>query len=115
MNRTDVLFSKFIRARDGFCQSTGSGACWGDLECAHILSRRFKAVRWDLTNAVALCAGHHDWYTRHPLAWNDWRIAYLGAGRFADLLHRAYHGPKPDEKAIAADLRKKLRNVEVVG
>ena len=112
MNRTDLLFSKFIRARDGWCviakQNGDPSSCWGELQCAHVLSRRFKSTRWDPTNAVALCAGHHDWYTRHPLAWNDWRMNYLGAGRFADLLHRAYHGPKPDEKMIREDLRRRL-------
>lgn len=115
MNPTDVLFSRFIRARDGGCIMVTLGYdpqnCWGELQAAHLISRRFKAVRWDERNAVALCAGHHDYYTRHPRAWHSWRLEFLGAGRFADLLHTAYHGPRPDEKAIRADLRKRLRSL----
>ena len=26
-------------------------------------------MRWDPNNAIALCEGHHRWYTDQPIAW----------------------------------------------
>lgn len=122
MNQTDVLFSRYIRARDGgICQAGALSErgqelkdCWGELECAHLISRRYKATRWDYQtpNAVTLCAGHHDYYTRHPLAWTAWRTEYLGALNMTRLWEKALNGEVPNahaEKQIRAELARKLK------
>ena len=113
--RADRLFSRFIRERDGRCQLAGTPSsrygteCWGPLECSHLLRRTFKATRWLEENAVASCAAHAGWYTDHPLAWNAWRQERLGGQAFAALLDLAYHGAKPDVRAIVEDLERKVR------
>lgn len=64
----DVLFADMIRER-GECWAASS-ACFGMLQCAHILPRgRSRATRWDPENAVALCASHHLTFTAHPAEW----------------------------------------------
>lgn len=58
----DSLFSKYIRTRDGRCQLRAH--CLGletykELQCAHFHSRRKESVRFDPSNAVALCGKCH--------------------------------------------------------
>jgi len=61
--KCDVLFSQLIRAR-GWCERCGSTA---NLQCAHIISRRYAHTRTDLENAYCLCAGCHMFFTDHPV------------------------------------------------
>lgn len=69
-DRADRGFAVFIRSR-GACQAAGLDEirCAGHLQCAHIESRGFHALRWDEMNALALCGGHHAFYTNHPFLW----------------------------------------------
>jgi 5-methylcytosine-specific restriction endonuclease McrA len=53
--KCDRLFSLAVRAR-GHCQKCGRKT---QLQCAHIISRRYSATRTDLRNAWCLCAGCH--------------------------------------------------------
>jgi hypothetical protein len=87
MNQTklaDTLYSKIIRSR-GPCIAAGQDravrgtrfGCSQTLQCAHVVSRTYRAVRWrtdDPPGAVPLCGAHHVWYTHHPLEW----IAFMG-------------------------------------
>jgi hypothetical protein len=41
------------------------GGCFGDLQCAHVIRRRYSATRTDLDNALALCAKHHQYLDSH--------------------------------------------------
>ena len=66
----DRLFSLHIRNR-GACES-GRPNHAGGLQCAHGFSRRYLGVRWNESNAWALCAGCHTFYTHHPIEWDDW-------------------------------------------
>lgn len=71
--QADRLFSKHIRTRDEFCQAAGIiFDCHGNLQCAHIISRRYSTTRCDPSNAIALCASHHIYWTHRPLEWQDW-------------------------------------------
>ena len=67
----DRGFAAYIRSR-GVCQAAGLTEirCAGVLQCAHIEGRGFHALRWDEMNALALCGGHHAWFTNHPFAWS---------------------------------------------
>lgn len=67
--RADILFSQYIRRRDGKCQRCGS---MERLQCAHIVSRAYLTIRWDPRNAMALCAGCHMYFTHHPIEWEMW-------------------------------------------
>lgn len=70
----DILFSLSIR-KIGHCAAYGTAAgtlCKGNLQCAHIMSRRYIALRWDDRNAVPLCMAHHHWFTHRPADWEQW-------------------------------------------
>ncbi len=61
--------------------------CNGYLQCAHVVSRRYRATRWVKENAVALCAAHHLYWTHHPLEWMD-----VMGSRFEEMRHLALNG-----------------------
>lgn len=70
-NKADKLFSLKIR-EIGVCLLSGvdNVKCGGVLQCAHIIGRSNHALRWNLNNAICICAGHHSYYTNHPFYWN---------------------------------------------
>jgi hypothetical protein len=76
------------------------------LQCAHIISRRYLATRWDPQNAVALCSSHHVFYTHRPLEWVDWANAN-GFVSYEELRYRALNYPVPDLGEVLATLGKK--------
>lgn len=69
MKKADVLFAASIKARDGSCQNCGSTDF---LQCAHLITRSYKSIRTDPSNAVTLCRSCHLRYTMRPLEWEDW-------------------------------------------
>lgn len=96
--KCDALFSKLVRDRDGGCVAQGFRFdCKGYLQCAHIIPRRYSAVRTDFDNAVALCSSHHVYWTHRPLEWQDW-IGVRYPGRWDDLRARAMADGKVDWK-----------------
>jgi hypothetical protein len=100
--RADQLFSVFIRVRDGTCQAEGEHQ--GGLQCAHLIPRRYLSVRWDPANAVALCAGHHTYFTHRPLEWDGWVRERFGPGTYDDLRIKALEGGRPDLAHVIAYL-----------
>lgn len=103
LSAADALFSKNVRAR-GLCWGQGRTKfdCKGNLQCAHIISRRYRAIRWDEDNAVALCAAHHLYWTHRPLEWQE-----LWGDTYDVLRRRALNGPP--EKAYDALVRLRQR------
>jgi len=97
--KADRLFSVAIRERDGWaCRHCGSTY---RVQCAHIISRRYDAVRWSMDNAVCLCAAHHMKFTHDPLGWEDWVDERFGPGRLVQLKLRARSGvAKVDLEAV---------------
>lgn len=79
--QADALFSAAIR-RIGYCEECGETAF---LQCAHIVSRSYSAIRTDFRNAVALCRSCHMFYTPRPLEWEAWAIARLGEDLYRHL------------------------------
>lgn len=104
----DKLFSKYVRARDGACQVCRDRT---NLQCAHLISRRYFAVRWDPGNAVALCAADHKRYTEDPLAWDVWCERRLGVPELMALKFRAQRGGMPDLAYTILELRAMLKEV----
>ncbi len=99
MRKADKAFSIYIRNRDGECQAEGEHA--GNLQAAHIISRSYKSIRTNESNAVALCARHHLYYTHHPLEWREW-VEKKFPGRWDALTVKALAYEKVDWKAEAA-------------
>lgn len=81
----DTLFSRYIRARDGRCLKCGSP---GPLECCHIFGRRYRAVRWDPVNAIALCIPHHRDFDTDRVSWAPWLITEVGHEEYMALAQR---------------------------
>lgn len=103
--RADRAFSLFIRNRDGDCMAGGEHG--GSLQCAHIVSRRYLATRWDPANAVALCSRHHTYFTHRPLEWLDWVESWWcggSRGLYSGLRWRALHGDRPDLAVVLSTL-----------
>lgn len=61
-----------MRAR-GVCELGGVDKvrCGGGFQWAHIVGRSNYRLRWELWNALCLCAGHHVYYTHHPWEWQE--------------------------------------------
>lgn len=101
----DRLFAEFIRNRDGnACRACGSTF---RVQCAHLVSRRYAAIRFSADNAVALCARDHWRWTNDPIGWEAWCEERF-PGRLAELKRRALTGVHAvDYAALVTDLRAK--------
>ena len=96
MRQCDAVFSKLVRSH-GYCQgqhyiSPFDGRaieCKGPLQCAHIMSRVYRATRWSWDNALCLCAAHHLWWTHHPLEWHEFVEDKIGEQAYEALRRRA--------------------------
>ena len=103
LHDADALFSAYIRTRDGWqCQRCGAIE---RIQCAHLIGRAYRAVRFAAPNATALCQGCHVFFTHRPLEFQDWceerwpgRLALLKAQALAAHEH-------PDYDALCAELR----------
>jgi hypothetical protein len=80
-DKRDDIFSKMIRARDGYycvkCgvkhEETSTG-----LHCSHNVPRRYLRLRWTPLNAISLCFACHHWYGSEPYESGKWLEQYLG-------------------------------------
>jgi hypothetical protein len=104
----DRLFSLYIRQRDTICQ-----VCLREPaeQCAHLISRRYYALRWNPDNAIGACRFCHTRYTHNPLAWDDWCATRLGDEVWDGMKFRAQRGGKPDLGLIIDEMRLLLEGV----
>jgi len=78
-DKLDAIFSALIRERaNQLCESTGRCGSEVQLECAHIVGRRNKAVRWHPLNAFSLCHSEHRRFTENPLEFAAFVRSKLG-------------------------------------
>ncbi len=98
------MFSKYVRQRDVRCQWCGS---MEHLQCAHIVSRRYLATRWDGRNAMALCRGCHFYFTNHPLEWE----VFCGEV-YQEMKHEALHGAVPTLDEMLTELEHLKEEIE---
>lgn len=66
-HKLDDLLSKKIRSIER-CERCGKKDY---LQCAHIISRKNRTLRWDMDNTLALCAGCHFWAHSDPLGFAE--------------------------------------------
>lgn len=102
--KADKLFSLRIRSR-GRCEAEGYRfTCSMQLQCCHIVPRKYMKVRWDDDNALAMCGAHHTFFTHNPLEWVTF-VEDKFPGRWESLRLRALaDGPKPDYAEILTRL-----------
>lgn len=86
--KADKLFSQIIRER-GACERCGKGPDQAQLQCAHIISRRYNATRWDEENCLCLCGGCHFWAHQQPIAFGLWVIEKIGQAKATELRDQA--------------------------
>ena len=84
--KLDKVCSDIIRAR-GYCVKCGGSG--GQLQTAHIFSRKNRAVRWDLDNLLTLDAKCHFWAHQNPIFFTEWVKEYLGEYQYSALKYRA--------------------------
>ena len=99
--KADKLFADIIKS-EGKCERCGSRDY---LQTAHIISRRYKQVRWDLDNAVCLCRGDHVYFTHHPLEWEEWVVDKIGELAYIELKTKAMMYGKIDYEMIIDRLK----------
>jgi hypothetical protein len=88
--KATVLHSRYVRARDGRCVRCGRTD--GQLQCAHVFSRRYAATRTFEGNAVCLDAACHRYLTENPFEHVVFFQTYLGLEQFEALKVKAYAG-----------------------
>ena len=88
--KATAAHSRYVRARDGRCVRCGNTT--GQLQCAHIFSRRYTATRTYEGNAVCLCATCHRFLTENPFEHVLFFTDYLPPGEFQRLKDKAYAG-----------------------
>lgn len=98
----DRLFSLYIRKRDKVCVICEREPA---AQCAHLISRRYYALRWNPENAVGACAFCHMRYTHNPLAWDEWCVSRLGQETWDGMKFRAQRGGKPDLGVVIDEMR----------
>lgn len=71
IRKLDKIFADKVK-EGGICQLAylDNITCKGNLQCMHIISRKYKILRWDFKNAMAGCKAHHYWYTNNPFDWS---------------------------------------------
>lgn len=85
--KLDVICSEIVRSI-GCCQKCGELE-YSKLQCAHIYSRTYRSVRWDLKNLIALCQSCHFWAHRNPILFTEFVKNYLGDYEYESLKQRA--------------------------
>lgn len=111
-NKADKLWSQMIRERDGKCRRCGKEPPEVILQAAHVISRRYKAIRWDLRNGIGLCIGCHHWAHKQPVEFDWWVQELLGKETYESLRQEAlaYVGrvSRVNLEEVVADLKAQL-------
>jgi hypothetical protein len=101
----DKLISIIVRRRDRRCVTCGSDR---NLQCSHFYSRRHLAVRFDLRNCHAMCAGCNRRHNTDPSPYLAFLLERYGAEAVEELGRlRAGMGKVSEE-----DLLRLLREYE---
>lgn len=114
---TDRLFSQYIRRRDKWqCQRCFKQYQEGDqgLQCSHFWGRAEEATRFEPLNCDSLCFGCHLYFHAHPGEYRDWKFKQLGKSQYSRLERQAHSYKKRDDKAVKAQIRLLLDNLNRV-
>jgi len=118
---SDVIFSKYIRTRDGWkCQrcSKQYAPPTSALHCSHFWSRGNWSVRFDEENCEALCYGCHSYLGGNPTEHYDHKLAKLGKEKLDALQQRRNTPLKSGQKKyfnskeFRANIKEKLKKLE---
>jgi hypothetical protein len=111
----DALCRKVVMLRDrGMCVR-----CWSakkirnseNIQWAHVYSRRFKSLRWNPMNSMALCAGCHLFWHHQPVAAAAWWVGHFGEQVDIALRYTLTRGGKLDRMATKLWLESELKRL----
>lgn len=107
----DALFGQIIRSADqcfmgAVCRSKARRII-PTYQCAHIKSRDYMQIRWDISNAVCLCAIDHAYFTFEAgtKVWEAYIEERLGEGTIDRLMIKANNDTKQDLAEVYAQLQ----------
>jgi hypothetical protein len=112
----DKWFSDAVRLRaNSQCEHCG---LYGRTECAHIVGRREKTLRWCADNALSLCHTCHRRFTENPCDFVQWLLKHVGEAML-EILAEKRLGILKDNKSlrdeVAAHYRAEYRRMESTG
>ena len=117
--KLDKLWSLLVKHRAGFkCEYCGTRE--KRLNSHHIYSRANRSTRWDLTNGVCLCVGHHTFSTKFsahltPTEFTEWLYKEKGEAWMSDLRVKAHAIAKLksfEKQELLDELNKILKQYE---
>ena len=79
-NKLDKLVKQIVRKRKK-CQHCGRSRGI-QLQTAHIFSRKYLGLRWNLDNVLLLCASCHFWAHSNTILFAEWVKEYLGEEKY---------------------------------
>lgn len=88
VKRLDLIFSLWIRKRDGGCV-LASPKCKGALQNSHLIRRGKRNVRFDEENCNCNCAYHNFLHNSYPEYYTAWFIHVYGEQEYKDLIERS--------------------------
>ena len=91
--RATKLHAELVRAR-GRCENCGGTS---NLQCAHVIPRRYAATRVDPANAFCLDAKCHMRFTEHADEWMAFVDRTIGRDEFDRLKAKAEAGVKAND------------------
>ena len=69
----DKLVGGFFRSRPCELALTDpTHRCSGNIEWAHLKTRKYLSIRWNTFNAFSLCSSAHFWFTNNPDLFTRW-------------------------------------------
>lgn len=80
--KLDSIVSEIVRAK-GYCERCKRFD--GTLQTAHIFSRKYLNLRWDLDNLLCLDARCHFWAHQNPVEFTEWLKIYIGEIKYMNL------------------------------
>lgn len=108
--KADKLFSEKVRSL-GYCLWCNRRPPVVQLQCAHIMSRRFLSTRWDFNNAMCLCAGCHRKGHDRPLEFAELVRQVKGQEAYDELIYKAKNVTRQMKLYDYQDLVKELRDL----
>lgn len=105
----DAACRAVVFERDGHkCLRCGSTS---HLQWAHVVSRRYKCLRWSPRASMCLCAKCHlDWHHR-PVEASLWWVSLVGPGVEAQLRYTLKSPGKIDRKLTLLWLEQELKKL----
>ena len=113
----DAVFSDLVRERADFrCERCGEHLRHNPvrLHCSHIVSRKYKRLRYEPLNAVAHCASCHAYLTDRPNEFGRWVEDYLGkaaSDRLTELSQVIGRFSKPQLEDIYQNMKASLQHM----